>query len=356
MANTIPIGQASPIYTTAVKVKFDELNDIKVNNFFRSFFPALPCPERYPIIEIRRGSEKIAIDVQRGHQGTRTQISKSTQKAFDPFYYKYYSDATELKPYFRVFGSNSFNDNDMADLASEMATLQKTNQDLVERAIELHCATVMENGTCTSLRDGSIVDFKRQAASMVDLGGSTGYWTVDGTNPYVDLRAGCDFIKQKGKYGGVIIHAIFGTMAWQAYRGNTVVKDRLKEFNNKRDIMLPGQRDSTGADYQGTVDCDGYIVHCWTYNDVFDDPTTGVSTPYMNPKKVNLIADNALFKTLYGAIPQIAPDHTASLVCAPFVYKRAINTEEVYDRMYVESSPLPVPATPDRMFTLTVVS
>jgi len=157
MAGTIPVSQASPLLTTAIKARFDELNQIKVNNFFRSFFTPISCPERYPVIDVRRGTEKVAVDVTRGSQGIRTQITKFTQKAFDPFYYKLGFDATQLQCYFRVYGSTSFNLNDAAELANGIAVENKANTDMIERAIELHCSTIFESGTCTSLRDASVV-------------------------------------------------------------------------------------------------------------------------------------------------------------------------------------------------------
>lgn len=356
---SIPVSQASPIYTSAVVARFDELREIKVNNFFGSFFPDLPCPDRYPVIDIRRGSEKVAADVVRGSQGTRVQISKSSQKAFDPFYYKLYFDATELTQYFRVFGSKSFNENDMAELANSVAVEMKTLQDMIDRGKELHAANVLLTGTCTSIRDSSVVDFKRLAASMVATTGLTaGTWDNPGSNPFADLKAGGDFLRQKGKYSGYVINAVFGTAAWAAYRNTAIVNDRLKQFNNLRDTLDKAQLESTGALYQGTIDADSYLIHCWTYNEVYDDPSTGVSTPYMDPKKVVMLPPNPGFNMLYGAIPQINPTgvQTSSLEVAPYVLKRFINAEEGYDRHYIESSPLPVPKAVDRIYTVTVLS
>lgn len=357
MAGVIPALQASPLYTGGLLKKYDELAEIKVNNFFRSFFPAELCRVRYPAIDVRRGTEKVAVDVLRGNQGTRVQITKSSQKAFDPFYYKLYSDATEQECYFRVFGSTSFNLNDMAELINGVAIENKVKQDMIERAIELHCASIMENGTCTSLRNGDIVDFKRQAGSMVDLGVGA-YWTVNGTNPFTDLKAGGDWLRQKGKSNGFVINAVFGTTAWTAFRANSVVNTRLAQFNNKRDLLQPAQLESTGAIYQGEIDCDSYVVRCWTYNEFYDDPTTGASTPYMNPKKVYMVPEKPNFTLLYGAIPQVVATgtDTSKLAVGQFIYKRFINEEAGYDRMYIESAPLPVPKAVDQMYTVQVVA
>jgi len=365
MPGQIPLGQASPIFTSAIHAKYDELSEIKVNNFFRSFFPTTTATDRYPVIDIRRGSEQVAIDVMRGHQGRRIAIDKSSQKAYDPFYYKSYFDATELAPYYRVFGSTSFNVNDMAELANGVAVQNRLMADMYDRAEEIHCASVMNNGTCTSIKDGSVVDFKRQPLSMVTLtGGAT--WDNAGTNPYTDLAAGGDWLRQKGKYSGYAINAIFGIKAWQAYRANPAVQERLKEFNNKRDFIQPAQLASTGAIFQGYIDCDTYMLMCWTYNDVFDMPsidangiiTAGASTPYMDPKKIYMLPEKPKFTMLYGAIPQVVAlgTNTASLAVGTKIFKRYVNEEHGYDRSYLESSPLPVPLAVDQMYTLQPIA
>ncbi len=371
MAGTIPASQLTPVFTAARVAKYDELQEIKVNNFFASFFPALPCPERYPVIDVRRGSEQVAVDIMRGHQGQRVQISKFSQKAFDTFYYKFYTDLTELTGYFNVFGSTAFAVNEMATLANEAAVSDKAKSDMIKRAIEVQCASVLENGTITSLRDSSIVDFKRQAGSMEDVstmsGGQNSYWDAAGHNPFLDLRRGYDWLKTKGKYSGEIVHAIVGLHAWQAFRNNDVVKARLGQFNNRRDVLMPSQRNSLGADYQGMFDIDGAMVQIWTYNDVYDTPTFdtngnpitgGASVPYMKTNKVYMTVDNPGFKTLYGAIPQVGPvgTNTSALIVGTEVFTRYANPEGGYDRSYLQSAPLAVPITVDRIYTATVTA
>lgn len=354
---TMPSGLASPTYTTAVVKRYDELNEIKVNNFFRSFFPDLAVPERYPVLEVRRGSEKIAADVVRGTQGLRIQVAKFSQKAIDTFYYKLWFDATVLTQYFRVFGSSSWNVNDMAELANGTAVEMKAMRDMIDRAIELHCANVLLTGTCTSLRDGSVVDYHRQAGSMVAL--TTGNtWDNAGTNPFIDLDAGFTFLRNTGKYGGAEVNGIFGIDAWTAFRANAEVKDRLKQFNNRRDTLDKAQFNAIGADYQGSIETDKGIVHAFTYKEVYDDPTTGVSTPYMAANKVIMVPPKPGFNTIFGAIPEVKATgtNTGSLTVAPYVMKRFINEEKGYDRHYIESSPMPVPVQVDRMYTLQPIA
>lgn len=357
MAQTIPISQASPLYTTALKAKHDDFQKFKVNNFFRSFFPEEICKERYPVIEVRRGQELVAIDVRPGHQGIRTQITKHTQKAFDPFNYKLFFDATTHDAYYRAFGSDSFNVNAGAELVNGIAAHNNANQQMIERAIELHCASILQSGTCTSFNDGSIIDFKRQGDSMVVKGvGET--WSTDGVDPHTDLRTACDWITQEGNAGGEVFNVIMGINAWTAYRANTKVVARWNQVNNKRDMLAPSQAQANGSTFQGTIDVDTYKVNIFTYNSTYIHPTTSARTPYMDPNYVYVLPTNPDFVLFYAATPQVVMPgtNTTSLVAAKFVLSDYMNAEEKYHKFYIESAPLPVPKVPDQMYTIKPVN
>lgn len=357
-AGSIPISEASPLYTAALKRKFWEQGDIKVNNFGRSFFPSVLCQERYPIVEVMRGSEKIAVDVLRGTQGSRTQVSKFDQKAWDTFYYKLWYDATQLQCYYRAFGSDSFNLTAGAEMVNGIAAMNLQNRQMIERAIELMCFQIFETGKITSLRDSSVVDFYRQAGSIVQKAAGE-YWTTDGVNPFLDLFNGGVWLRQYGKANGYTINAIFGTNVWQAYRNNSIVKERLKEFKNNRDMINKAQMESTGAVYQGSIDCDSYMVDCWTYNEFYDDPTYAGAgqapmISYKDPNSVVMLPQNPMFNTFYGATPQLINpgQSTLSLVAAEYVLSDYIDLKSKSHEFFVESAPLPVPVTVDRIYTL----
>jgi hypothetical protein len=305
-----------------------------------------------------RGTEKVAVDVIRGHQGTRIQATKFDQKAWDTFYYNLKFDATQLQCYFRAMGSTSFNLNEGAQMVNGIAAQQKMGKDMIERAIELHCANIFETGTCTSLQDGSIVDFKRQAASMVTKT-SGNYWTDSGVDPYADLKAGGDFLRQVGKSNSYDIYTIWGAAAWTAFRSNTVATDRLKQFNNMRDMLPPSMQGKTGEIYQGFIDVDSYKIHVFTYNDFYDDPTGGSSMiAYKNPKSVVMIGGNEIGNTLYGATPQLSTPgaSTLSLTAGEYFLWDYIDVKSKSHDFHIESAPLPVPIKVDRIYTLTPVA
>lgn len=353
MAGLIPATQASPVLTIAVKARLDDLQNIKVNNFARAYYNVVESKERYPAAEVRRGTEYSAVDLPRGHQGTRVQATKFTQKAYDPFYYKLFTDATEQEGYFRIFGSNSFNINDVPSVANGIAVELKSMKDMIDRTVERQCMEIFEFGTVTSLRAGvPAIDFYRKAGSFMDKGAGF-YWDVTGSNPFTDMREGCQWMRENGKVSSYRFEAVFGIDAWVAFRENSVVVDRLKQFNNRRDTVAPSRLEATGAVYQGSFDMDAYMIDVYTYSDVFEN-TDGSYTQYMNPKKVYILPPNPMNTLFYAAVPQVQTNlNTANLMVGQYFYKDFMNPEMGYHRFYIESSPIPVPVGVDQMFTIT---
>ncbi len=351
---SIPSNQASPLLTSAIEARYDEMKDIKVNNFFRSFYKEVFSNVMYPVIEIRRGSERIAKDVPRGHQGRRIEVSKFTQKAFQLLYFNQYFDATTLQQYFRVFGSSSFAQNDLIDLGGALATERKASTDMIERTMEIHCASILEDGSITA-SDGSILDFGRKADSMIDKGAGQ-YWDDHARDIYADMKEMCDFLRQVGKAQGQVFNFIAGTKVFQAMRRNDEFNKRLSQINNKRDLIPPSQMNATGAIYQFETDVDSYKVRVWTYNDFYqtnEDNVNPTFAPYKVEETGVMLPEAPKFTMLYGAVPRVTTDlNTATLLSGKFIFSDFVNPEKKYHRFYTESAPLPVPEAIDQICTI----
>ena len=80
--------------------------------------------------------------------------------------------------------------------------------------------------------------------------------------------------------------------------------------------------------------------------------------PYMPANKVFMIPENPMFSLMYGATPQLANPgaNTLTLMASDYFLSEYLNAEEKYHKFYVESAPLPVPVTPDRMYTLQPIA
>lgn len=356
--NTLPSNLASPTLTTAIEAKYDELQSIKVDNFGRSFFKETISKVMYPAIEVRRGSEKIAVDVFRGHQGIRHQVTQYTQKAFEPLYYKNFFDATQLEGYYRMFGSASFNMNDALEVGGRIATERKAMTDTIERTTEKNCMEIMLSGTITAA-NGTILDFKRQADSFIDNGAGF-YWDNPAHDIKADIRSMCEFVKRQGKANDYVMNLIVGTDAWGAMRKNEQLQKEWNSYNNKRDMLPPAQLEATGAIFQMEMDVDTFKARIFVYDATYqsnDDNESPTFEHYMDTKKVVCVASNPEFVLYYGAVPRVRTDlNTSSMLAGKFIFRDFINEEQNYHRFYVESAPLPVPVALNKMCTLQALA
>ncbi|MBL4809482.1 MAG: major capsid protein, partial [Phycisphaerales bacterium] len=242
----IPIQDARSLFTKMVVAVYKE--QVSTTSFLRSFFPTKETMSKEISIEVQRGFEKVAVDVERGTNGNRNTFSKSTEKSFVPPFYWEYLTANEHRLYDVAIGmrdSNSF-----SELASQTAMDLFALRQKIERAYELQCSQVFDTGI-VQLNAGVNIDFKRKAASLVDL--SANPWTTGTNDPYKDLENGAKFIRQVGKSQGGVYNVIMGSKALSAFLSNTIVKERADIRNFSLDSVRAPQRNSVGGTLHGEV-------------------------------------------------------------------------------------------------------
>ena len=271
--------------------------------FLRSFFKNVESNTKEISIEVQRGTERIAVDVERGTTGNRNKFSKSSEKIFVPPYYEEYFDATELTFYDRLFLSNGTVDvitfgQWMNDVVEKLALLQ----DKIERSYELQCAQVFQTGIVT-LENGDNIDFKRKAASLVDLGAGN-YWDSASADPIKDLEDGCKFLRTVGKMQGGSVNAIMGDKALNDFLSNTKVKERADVRRMSLDDINAPQRNSLGASLHGWVSAGSYTVYLWTYPQ-FYDTDSAENIPYIDEGNVVLLPQSPRFTLGFGAVPML---------------------------------------------------
>lgn len=356
MAN-ISIQEAQGQFTKAVAAVYKE--KVPAPSFLRSFFPnAAPTAARLVSVFVQRGTEKVAVDVARGSQGNRNQWSKSTEKIFEPLYYRENFDITQLQFYDRYWGSakdGSISDSVFATLANSVAENQAELVAKIERSIEVMCAGILKSGKILSFAGGTgiEIDFKRKSDSIVDPGA---YWGTDATDPFAQLEAGCVFLRQVGKAGGRVFDAILGQDAINALKKNAIFRERQKLFNASWDNVIPARAEATGASFHGWVEAGPYIVNLWSYPEYFQDPDNdGEMTAYVDPKYVYLLPQKPNFRTEFAAPPQVVMPGQAPKV-GQFIFTEYMSPDKrshVYD---VESCPLPVPVAIDQIYTLKAIT
>ena len=189
----IPTVQGHPVFTNALQAKWDELLGLKPTGFLRSFFKKRTTQAKNISVAVRRGTEKVAVDVMRGTEGNRNELRKHSLKEYLPPYYKEYFDATDIDHYDVIFerlpeiGKST---GAIAEAVQSALNQVQILKDKIERAYELQASQVLQTGIVT-LDNGDNIDFKRKAGSIV-VKDAADYWTADGVNPLTDVATGCN--------------------------------------------------------------------------------------------------------------------------------------------------------------------
>lgn len=320
--------------------------------FLRSFFKVKESPTKLLSIEVQRGTEKVAVDVARGTDGNRNTFSKSSEKIFEPPYYREFTDITELSLYDRLYGQEEISSRMYAALLEQVADSVQSLQEKIERAYELQCAQVFDTGI-VQLNAGINIDFKRKAGSLVDKGNGN-YWLTNTINPYTDLEAGCNFLRQVGKAQGGIVNAILGSTALSHFLGNDIVKNRADVRNFALDNVSTPQRTSVGASLHGEVTAGAYTVRLWSYPEFYDN-ANGVSTPYIDPKKVILLPESPKFTLGFAAVPQLLTQNNGQVKTGAYVIEEYIDERKKAHIFDVTSAGVAIPTAVDQIYTLKVV-
>lgn len=347
--SSIAVTDARGLFTKMLIAVYKERTT--PTSFLRSFFTVKESSTKELAIEVQRGTEKIAVDVERGTEGNRNSFSKSTEKIFVPPYYREYFDATELDLYDRLFGSTSEIDSDtFQGFLEAVADKLRMLQDKIERAYELQCSQVLETGIVT-LTAGTNINFKRKSGSLVD--NSSTPWT-GANDPYTQLEAGANFLRQVGKSEGPVVNAIVGSLAMAAFLGNASVLARGPLTNINLDAIRPPQRNSVGGALFGRITAGSYSINLWTYPEFYDN-AAGTSTPYINPKKVIMLPEAPKFLLGFAAVPQLLTTGIAAKKGAYLVgdYIDQRNSKHIFD---IKSAGVAIPLAVDQIYTMQVVA
>lgn len=300
---SISLTEARNRYTNTLIGFYQQLTT--PTGFLRSDFADEVSTTKYVSFDVQRFGEQVAVDVQRGTEGNTNTFDENMNKLFLPPYYREKFHATSMDLYDRALGSPLIDEGVYAQLVQETAKRMKHLQNKIDRAAELQCAQVKEFGIVT-LKDGTIINFKRRGEMMSVLGDGN-WWASAGVDPYKTIEGSAKRLRQIGKMeGGGTVNVLCGEDAWTDFMNNDVVKQRNDIKVWKLDDIVPPARGVVGGVYHGTVTCGSYTAHMWTYPEFYDHPTTGVSTPYWNPKKICVTPyHKPKFVLAYGAVPRL---------------------------------------------------
>lgn len=352
MAN-ISVQEAQGQFTKALVAVYKERR--KQNGFLKFFFPDAPPSASYLVsLIVRRAQQEIAVDTWRGSDANKYEWSKSTEKLFQPLYYRLGFQLTSLQFYDRLWGSAK--DGSISDLiyqqilesvADNIADLQA----LIEGAIELMCAQILATGVIEMSQGGTKmkVDYKRKNDSFGDPGNGN-YWS-DNKDLFAQIATGGKFLRGTGHMSGLVMNAILGSKAFTDMQNNTIFQKRQNFFHYQPDHVTNGVLDANGGVYFGWIECGQYKVNIFTYEDEYKHPDSGTLTPYVDPNTCILLPQKPNFITAYGAPPQQVDPGAAPRI-GQFVYGDWISPDKRTHNFEVESCPLPIPVAVDQIYTL----
>jgi len=322
-------------------------------NFLRSFFTPVETSTKELSIEVQRGDEWVAVDVARGTDGNRNTWSRTTEKLFVPPYFKEYLDITQLQLYDRLFGATQIDDAVFAELINDTAEKVADIQAKIERAVEIQCAQIFNDGV-VSVRAGEDIDYKRKGGSMVDPG--AGQYFANAIDPFPLFEAGCQFMRKEGKATGAVFNAIIGTEAMQDLLNNAKFNSRQNLFHLNLDQVTGPQRvDNTGANLHGVITAGTYKVQLWTYEQYYKHPDSGVLTQYIDPKMVIMLPTVTNFKIGYAAVPQLLKPGQP-VTKGAFIIREYTDEKNQSHEIFVESAPLAIPVAIDTIYTFRGVA
>lgn len=325
-----------------------------VTTFGRSLFKTTTSPTKYVSIEVERQGEPLAVDVLRGTEGNRNTFSRTTEKVYYPPFWREYFDATELDLYDRVLGAQgNANAPLFAALMNTVADRLSSLRNKIERSKEKQCWDALLTGIIT-MNQGDNIDFKRKAASLVDLSGAGGYFAAN-SDVFAQFAAAGTFLRTVGKVGDGTFNAIFGETALQDFLKNTVFLGRQDLTSMQLDAVTAVVRNQNGAAYHGTITAGAYRFNLWSYPQ-FYDLSNGTSTAYVDPKKVIVIPTAPRFNMAHAAVPQLIGQPGQLPTQGEYVigeYMDERNASHIFD---IKSAAVAIPVAIDTIYTMKAVT
>lgn len=309
--------------------------------------------------EVRRFKEHIAEDRERGTGSTRNSFNKSTVKLVMPAYYDESFDLLNLDIYDRPFGNEAVDPYFLADLTDQVADKAAILIDKINRAINLQHAQVFDNGI-VQLKNGDNIDYKRKAASMVSKSGAAA-WDQATATIVNDISDGCTFLRNVGKSASKEMVAIMGDTAFNAFLNSAEIKGADNRYVQRQSFQMPKELAGyNGASYHGTLSAKDYVVHVFTYPEIYDD-ATGTAQSYWDNKKVLLLPMAGYeFRTGFGSIemlfkgndtlPEYFRPERGSFFMNNYIDQR--NRSHVFE---ILAAPLAIPYSVDQIYTLQVI-
>lgn len=361
----ISIQDHSALLTKKVVGKFEEM--ISVRTGFAGWFPEETTPTLEVDVEVQRDNDLIAVDVVRFTDGNKNKSSKVSEHKYIPPYFKEDYDFQRDQVYMNTIALGVGMENAQVNrVLAENAVKQVTkNRDKVVRAIRKQQADVLQTGI-VSLSNGDNIDYRRKAASMVNVDTAGDYWSVSASaTPITDIRKGMVFLRNVGNSGGSAVNVIMRSAALEAFLATTQVKEQgtnVIQQIQRININMPQFDGVSGFAFHGQIAAGDFNVNLWTYNEKYTD-ANGATQYYLAENLVVMIPDDFQGKTVFGGLPTMntttiagASVDVPGIVEAQYLIRSYSDKKTMSSTIELTSAPLVVPFTIDKIYTMQVLA
>lgn len=350
--------QVQESYYQAVIAKFKQ--GTTVPGLFRSFFTTKTTTDLYVATTFQKLKGFASAQISSGGDPNRNKFSQKAIDIYEPPEHAESLDISADERYYKVFNG----DRAPSVINPFIEWTDKGLQELkkqIERAKEIQCAQVIENGIVGIKHDKNIT-YQRDAESLVDLG-SGGYW--DNTDAPIEKQLSDAIRKMKIRAGLSTNQFIIGMSdeAWIALK-NTDFYKREGTFMNfdTSQVKFP-QVNAAGATAVAKMTIGGSTCFIFTTDDTYVDKEDGLVKRIWNSQKIFIIPKSGYeFNLAHAGIKAIFKNKKS--VYMP-KYLGTIGSEYWIDNsvpergdahnIVISSKPLAVPVTNDMITTIKVL-
>lgn len=358
----ISIQNHSQLIASKIVGKFKE--DIPVRAGFSGFFPRETTPTLHVDIQVERDNDLIATDVVRFTQGNKNKRTKSTEKKFEPPFFKLEYDFSRDEVYMNTVAHGVMTSPNVNQAIAQNALREvRNNRKKVERAIRKQQAEVLQTGIVV-LESGDNIDYKRKAASIVDL--TTGsYWNQASTDPLDDMKNGMKFLREEGNSYGSSVNLFMRDAGLTALLNNenpALAKALDSRRMERANIVMPQFDNASGMAFHGQVAAGDFTINLWTYNEKYTD-ASGNTKYYLEEENAVMLPSDFEGKTIFGGLPYMRQTSIGgqsikvpAVMASEFLIRGWDDEATISSTLELTSAPLVVPFTIDKIYTMQILA
>lgn len=258
-------------------------------------------------IDIVRSGEQVSVAMSDIKQGYRQNTHNlSTNKEFKPPAHKEAITINSFSLLERNPGQDPFQQvGYRAKVLDKILRSTRPVADKILRSMEWQASQVLQTGVVALTDENGDttyeIDYKPKSSHFPTAGTA---WGTAGGDPVADLIALSNTIRNDGKIRPNI--SIWGEAAYESiFAAAGGLEERLNFRRADTVGIVPQKRNSEMGLFHGTIEMGNSRLEIWTYDGHYDDPQTGLSTDFVDPAKVILLASGGRLDATFGGVPNI---------------------------------------------------